>query len=369
MPNIVEGEEKLATTARTNAQDLSASRGLARWLTSNRVSFAFTSYQTGQLFLVGAQADGSVSLNQQYFQRAMGVAWRPGRLYLASQFQLWRLENILRPGEVANGAFDALLVPRNAQTLGDIDAHEISVDEAGRVIIVNTSYSCLATTDIKHSFRPIWKPAFISRLAAEDRCHLNGVALGPAGEPRYVTAISRSDIVNGWRERRSEGGVIIDVGDDRVVTDKLSMPHSPRLAGDDLYVLDSGRGFLCRVDRDSGERTEIAFCPGFLRGLAIHNGHALVTVSKPREGSFAGLALQDELKSRDAEPWCGVLVIDLASGDIVEWLRFNSFINELFDVTVMPGVRCPMAIGPASAEIQQTISFDPAVTPLAPATE
>lgn len=359
----------MASTAPTNPLDLTASRGLARWLASNRVSFAFTSYQTGQLFLVGAHADGTVSVNQQYFQRAMGLAWRPGRLYLASQFQIWRLENILRPGEVANRAFDALLVPRNAQTTGDIDVHEIGVDEAGRVILVSTSYSCLATVDVRHSFRPIWKPPFISKLAAEDRCHLNGIALGPKGEPRFVTAVSCSDVVNGWREWRADGGVVIDVSDGRVVGGGLSMPHSPRLADGNLYVLDSGRGFLCRVDPGSGERSDIAFCPGFLRGLAIHNGHALVTVSKPREGSFAGLALEDELKARDAEPWCGVLVIDLASGDIVEWLRFHSFINELFDVTALPGVRCPMAIGPAGAEIQQTISFDPIVAPLVPASE
>ena len=354
----------MATTASASPLDVAASRGLARWLSSNRLSFAFTSYQTGQLFLVGAQPGGTISINQQYFQRAMGLAYRPGRLYLASQFQLWRLENILRPGETANQSFDALFVPRNAQTLGDIDVHEIAADEAGRVVFVNTSYSCLASPDVRHSFRPVWQPEFITRLANEDRCHLNGLAAGPGGEPRFVTAVSRSDIVNGWRERRADGGVIIDVGDQRIVTQGLSMPHSPRLYEGALYVLDSGRGFLAQVDIDSGERRDIAFCPGFLRGLAIHNGHALVTVSKPREGSFAGLLIDDELKSRDAEAWCGVLVIDLATGDIVEWLRFNSFIDELFDIVAMPGVACPMALGPAGAEIQQTISFDPTIAPL-----
>ena len=353
----------MATTAPTSPLDVAASRGLARWLSSNRLSFAFTSYQTGQLFLVGAQPGGAISINQQYFQRAMGLAYRPGRLYLASQFQLWRLENILRPGESANQAFDALFVPRNAQTLGDIDVHEIAADDAGRVLFVNTSYSCLASPDVRHSFRPVWKPEFITRLANEDRCHLNGLAAGPDGAPRFVTAVSRSDIVNGWRERRADGGVIIDVGDHRIVTQGLSMPHSPRLYEGALYVLDSGRGFLAQVDIDSGERRDIAFCPGFLRGLAIHNGHALVTVSKPREGSFAGLPIDNELKSRDAEAWCGVLVIDLATGDIVEWVRFNSFIDELFDIVAMPGVACPMALGPAGAESQQTISFDPAIAP------
>src|SRR5688500_3139105 len=134
----------------------------------------------------------------------MGLAYRSGRLYLASQFQLWRLENILRPGETANQHFDALFVPRNAQTLGDIDVHEIAADDSGRVVFVNTSYSCLATPDVRHSFRPVWKPQFVTRLANEDRCHLNGLATEPDGAPAYVSAVSRSDIVNGWRERRAD---------------------------------------------------------------------------------------------------------------------------------------------------------------------
>jgi uncharacterized protein (TIGR03032 family) len=361
-----EGRSEAIATPPGGGGNVTASRGLARWMLSNRTSFAFTSYQTGQLFLVGVQADGAVSLNQQYFNRAMGLAWKPGRLYLATQFQLWRLENMLRPGEIANQVFDLALGPRNAQTTGDLDMHEVGVDEAGRVIFVNTSYSCLATLDLRHSFRPVWKPPFVSRLAAEDRCHLNGMALGPKGEPRYATAVSRSDVVNGWRARRAEGGVLVNVTNDRIVTDQLSMPHSPRIHGDHVLLLDSGRGYIVRVDPRTGEREDIAFCPGFLRGLSIHNDHAFVTVSKPREGTFSGLALESELGVRDGEAWCGVLVVNLATGDIVEWLRFESRINELFDVVAMPNVRCPMALGPASAEIQHAISFDPAIAPLSP---
>lgn len=337
--------------------NISVSRGLAGWLAARRTSLAFTSYQTGQLFLVGLHPNGTVSFNQQNFSRAMGVCWRPGRLYLGSLCQLWRLENILRPGEVGNGAFDAVLVPRNGQTTGDVDIHEVGVDGDGRVIFVNTKYSCLATLDLTHSFKPVWKPHFISKLAPEDRCHLNGLAMQD-GQPRYVSAVSRSDVIAGWRERRHEGGVLIDVRTDRIVTDQLSMPHSPRLVGDRLYVLDSGRGRIVRIEPATGEKTDIAFCPGFLRGMAIVDGHAVVTVSKPRNGSFAGLLLDGELKTRDAEPWCGVLIVNLASGDIVEWIRLEGHITEMFDVAAMEGVTCPMAVGPNTAEMQNTISFD-----------
>jgi uncharacterized protein (TIGR03032 family) len=370
---LIETSEAAAPAGRANAPgaepkitapgatQISVSRGLSGWLRSNAGSLAFTSYQTGQLFLVGNHPNGTISFNQQNFSRAMGVCWKPGRLYLGSLFQLWRLENTLKPGERANGAFDVLLMPRNAQTVGDVDIHEVGVDAEGRMIFVNTRYSCLCTVDLTHSFRPIWKPPFISKLAAEDRCHLNGLAMHE-GRPKYVTAVSRSDVLTGWRERRHEGGVLIDVETDRIVTDQLSMPHSPRVVGDQVYALDSGRGQIIRIDPKTGAKTDIAFAPGFLRGMAIHNGHAVVTVSKPRDGTFKHLSLDGELASRDAEAWCGVLVVNLASGDIVEWIKLEGHITELFDVTVMPGVTCPMSVGPGTAEIQSTISFDPLET-------
>lgn len=335
---------------------LSVSGGMADWLLSNKAGLAFTSYQTGQLFLVGVTPEGRLSFNQQNFQRAMGVSYQPGRLYLGSRFQIWRLENMLQPGQLGNNRFDMVLVPRNAQTVGDVDVHEVGILEGGHVVFVNTKYNCLAQLDLVHSFKPIWKPPFISKIVGEDRCHLNGLAMD-AGKPRFVTAVSCSDTANGWRERRDEGGVLIEVETGRIVTDRLSMPHSPRVHGGQVYALDSGRGQLIRIDPDSGARTDIAFCPGFLRGLSIHNGHAMVTISKPRDGSFSGLALDGELEKRDSDPWCGVLMVDLEKGDIVEWIRLDGHIVELFDVAAMPGVRCPMSIGPDTVEIRNTHSF------------
>ncbi len=340
------------------ATQITVSRGLGGWLRANRLGVAFTSYQTGQLFLLGVLPNGSISFNQQNYVRAMGLCHDDGRLFVGSLFQIWRLENMLRRGETGNDAFDRVFVPREARTTGDIDIHEIGVLADGRPIFVNTRYSCLATTDPVHSFRPLWKPAFISKLAGEDRCHLNGLAMAD-GVPRYVTAVSRTDSLAGWRERRVDGGVVIDVADDRVVADQLSMPHSPRIAGNRLYVLDSGRGQLVRIDPATGAREDIAFCPGFLRGLALHDGHALVTISKPRDGSFKGLPLEQELAGRGGEAWCGLLVINLRHGEIVEWVKLDGAIAELFDVAALPGVTCPMSVGVDTLEIEGTISIAP----------
>ena len=94
--------------------------------------------------------------------------------------------------------------------------------------------------------------------------------------------------------------------------------------------------------------------------MAIHDGHAIVTVSKPRDGTFKGLLLDGEIRTRDAEAWCGVLIVSLSTGDIVEWVRLEGHITEMFDVAAMPGVICPMSVGPATQEIQNTVTFDPA---------
>ena len=35
--------------------------------------------------------------------------------------------------------------------------------------------------------------------------------------PAYVSAVSRSDVADGWRERRRDGGVVIDVASGEIV--------------------------------------------------------------------------------------------------------------------------------------------------------
>lgn len=356
------GEPKIETQ-QAQTTKIECSRGLADWLVMNNVSLAFTSYQTGQLFLIGALPDKRISIHQRNFIRAMGLISQPDRVYVASIEAVWRLENILKRSERYNQHFDRLFVPRNAQITGDLDVHEMAIDKHGRVIFVNTKYSCLATFNLVHSFKPVWKPKFISKLAPEDRCHLNGMAM-VGGTPKYVTAVSQSDLLNGWREQREKGGVLIEIETDRIVTDDLSMPHSPRVANGALWVLDSGRGYIARVDETTGKKENVAFCPGFLRGLTIWNGHAIATVSLPRDGTFKNLELEENIRARGGVPWCGIQIVDLRTGDIVQWIRLDGFIKELFDVGVIPGSRCPMALGIGTPEVQQTISFDPELAPI-----
>jgi uncharacterized protein (TIGR03032 family) len=336
--------------------NISCTRGLPDWLRRHRVSLAFTSYQTGRLYLVGVNDKGQVAFHERFLARAMGLWADHQRLVVSTMFQVWRFENILQQGATGSGP-DRHFVPRVAHTTGDIDIHDVAVMADGRIVFVNTLYSCLATLSPTHSFRVHWQPPFISKLAAEDRCHLNGLAMKD-GAPAYVTATSRSDVVNGWRNRRAEGGCIIDVAQNAIITEKLSMPHSPRWYQNQLWVLNSGTGYLGTVDLDRGAFEPRAFCPGFLRGLAFHNNHAIVGLSLPRNGSFSGLELDNELKRRDADPWCGIQIVDLSSGDIVEWIKLDGGISELFDVAVLPGVAWPVATGFLNEEIHKMTTFE-----------
>ena len=333
------------------------SRGLAGWLASSRISIAITSYQTGRVYLVGSDKNGRVSFFERIFERAMGIVGNAQRIYLGGLYQLWRFENVLRPNEVIHGQFDKCYVPRNAQTIGDLDIHELGICKTGRVVFVNTKYSCIAELSQTHSFKPVWKPNFISKLAPEDRCHLNGLAMVD-GAPKYVTAVCKSDAVDGWRDRRMSGGVVIDMDTDEIVCEGLSMPHSPRWANGKLWVLNAGTGELGWVDMKAKKFVPLCFVPGFARGLSIVGNIAAVGLSKPRNKRFEGLQLDEELTKRDVEPWCGVQIISLTNGDVMHWIRFEGDITEIFDIAFLPNVKNPMMVGLRTPEIRELITFE-----------
>lgn len=345
--------------------EVTGSRHVLGWMHEQRISLAFSTYQTCRLFLLGLHENGRLSAFERLFDRAMGLYATPDRLYMSSRYQLWRLENMLAPGESHNG-YDKLYVPRVGYTTGDLDTHDIvlasaegfeSGPEPG-LVFVNTQFNCLSALSARLNFRPLWKPPFISKWIGEDRCHLNGLALA-GGRPRYVTAVSRSDVVDGWRDKRRDGGVVIDVESNEIVGAGLSMPHSPRFYRDRLWLLNSGTGEFGTIDVDTGAFEPVAFCPGYARGLAFWGRYAVIGLSRPRESTFTGLALDDRLSARDTEARCGLLIIDLESGEVAHWIRLEGVITELYDVQILAGVRNPTALGFKSDEIANRVWMEP----------
>jgi len=334
------------------------SRGLPGWLARQRVSLAFTTYQAGKLFFVGLRPEGTLAVFERTVDRCMGLcASRGGQdLWLGSRYQLWRFANVLRPGGDYQG-HDRLYVPRVGHTTGDLDVHDVAVEADGRAVFVATRFNCLATLDDRDSFRPLWRPPFVSRLVPEDRCHLNGLALH-AGRARFATAVARSDVADGWREHRRDGGVVLDLLRGEVIAEGLSMPHSPRVRGDRLWLHNSGTGQFGSLPLGGGAFAPLASCPGYLRGLDFVAGWAVVGLSRPRHGPvFGGLALDEALAARGQEALCGLCVVDLGSGAIEHWLRIEGLVTELYDVVALPDAVRPMAFGFKSDEIQRQVTL------------
>lgn len=308
------------------------------------ISLLVSTYQSGRLIAV--RADGA-SLNTHFraFPSPMGIAVGPRYLALGTQRHVWEYRN--QP-ELARklppeGKHDACFLPRRSHVTGDIRVHELAFTDSD-LWIVNTRFSCLSVLDEDHSFVPRWRPRFVTALAPEDRCHLNGVAIVD-GRVRYVTALGESDTPQGWRERKADGGCLIDVESGETVIRGLSMPHSPRWHAGRLWVLESGKGEVGYLDPADGKVTTIARLPGFTRGLAFAGPYAFVGLSQVRESNiFGGIPLAERVK----EKLCGVWVLDLRNGKVAGFLRFEGLVQEIFDLQILQNIRYPEIAEPDS---------------------
>lgn len=310
-------------------------------LTQLSASLVVSTYQANKLLVVRALDQGLSTLVRS-FDRPMGLAVDARRMALGTRTSVWHLRNApdIAPQVEPAGLHDACYLPRSSHVTGDIGVHEIAFAD-DELWLVSTRFSCLCTLTPDYSFVPRWRPPFITALAAEDRCHLNGLAVVD-GQPGYVTALGTTDERDGWRQAKASGGCLMDVVSGEFITRGLSMPHSPRWYNEHLWVLESGTGSLKLVDRDTGQQEIVAHLPGFARGLAFHGPFAFIGLSKIRPTSaMDGVPLaerREELKS-------GVAVVDLRSGDTIAMLEFHTAVDEVFDVQLLLGPRIPEVLG------------------------
>jgi uncharacterized protein (TIGR03032 family) len=319
-------------------------------------SLLVSTYQANKLLAVRADGAGLSTLVRT-FDRPMGIAVDGPQLALGTRSQIWLYRDApdIAPRVEPAGKHDACYLPRTAHVTGDVGVHEVAW-VGDELWFVSTRFSCLATLSPDYSFVPRWKPPFISALAAEDRCHLNGLAV-VNGAPQFVTALGTTDVRDGWRADKPHGGCVIDVPSGEFVTRGLSMPHSPRWYDGRLFVLESGTGGVALVDRGTGRRETVTALPGFTRGLARAGPYAFVGLSKIRPTSaMDGVPLA----ARRAELKCGVAAVDLRSGRVLGSLEFQSAVEEIFDVQLLPGVRFPEVVGFQKEDVLHTFVVPPA---------
>ncbi len=299
-------------------------------------SVLVSTYQAGKLVVLRAD-DGAVNTHFRAFQNPMGVACDGGRLAVGTALEIWEFHNVpavarkLAPA----GKHDACFLPRTSHVTGNVQVHEMAW-AGDELWFVNTRFSCLCGRSADFNFVPHWRPRFISALAPEDRCHLNGLGLRD-GRVRYVTALGETDDRGGWRRDKKGGGVLIDVASGEVIARGLSMPHSPRWYAGRLWVLDSGNGGVGVIDEATGRLTTVAELPGFTRGLDFLGRYAFIGLSQVRETAvFSGIAVAER-----PERSCGVWVLDIVRGEVVAYLKFEDAVQEIFAVQVLPGRRYP----------------------------
>src|SRR5580765_3688759 len=303
-----------------------------------QISLIVSTYQAGKAIVV-RNDNGTLNTHFRTFAKPMGIVADQDRLTIGGANTVWEYRNMPSVAKKLEppGKHDACYLPRRIHVTGDIDIHELAWDCNNELWLVNTRFCCRCTRDADHSFYPRWRPPFVSALAPEDRCHLNGLAIVD-GRPKYVTALGETDTLAGWRANKARGGVLIDVDSNKVLLRGLSMPHSPRWYQSKLWLLESGEGSLAQVDLESRTWRTVAQLPGFTRGIDFLGPLAFIGLSQVRESAvFSGIPLVERVRERT----CGVWVVNIETGQTVGFLRFEAGVQEIFAVQVLRGMRFP----------------------------
>jgi uncharacterized protein (TIGR03032 family) len=297
-----------------------------------------STYQAGKLVIL--RPDGAtINTHFRSFNRPMGMAADGERLALGAHIEIAEFRNMPAVARRLHDPpkHDAVFLARRGHITGAIDIHEMAWDKHGELWFVNTLFSCLCTLDAKSSFVPRWRPKFVSHYAPEDRCHLNGLGMRD-GKPRYLTALGDTNTPQGWRANKRDGGLLIDMLTNEVITRGLSMPHSPRWYDGRLWVLESGRGALVTVDPKTGERTDVARVPGFCRGMDFLGPVAFIGLSQLREtNAFTDI----EITEANADRLSGVWAVHIHTGNTIGLLKFTGGVQEIFAVQALHGCLFP----------------------------
>jgi uncharacterized protein (TIGR03032 family) len=302
------------------------------------ISLIVSTYQAGKAIVV-RNDNGALNTHFRTFAKPMGIAADQTRLTIGGANTVWEYRNMPAVAQKLEpaGKHDGCYLPRRIHVTGDIDIHELAWDDKNELWAVNTRFCCLCTFDADHSFSPRWRPPFLSGLAPEDRCHLNGIAMVD-GRPKYVTALGETDTPGGWRANKAKGGILMDIESNEILLRGLSMPHSPRWYQGKLWVLESGEGSLAAVDIERRTWQTVAQVPGFTRGIDFVGPLAFIGLSQVRESAvFSGIPLVQRLRERT----CGVWVVNIETGKTLGFLRFESGVQEIFAVQVLRGIRFP----------------------------
>lgn len=284
----------------------------------------------------------------------MGVALQAKKMAIACLDEIRFFSSEENVQDVLNkdgSNYDEAYAQRATYHTGILDVHDIEFGD-GVIWGVNTLLSCLAVYDINYSFRPKWKPPFIDSLAPEDRCHLNGMAM-LNNIPKYVTALSKTNVEQGWRADKMNSGILMTVPEGEIILEGLAMPHSPRIYNGILYFLESGKGNLIALDMKTN-KSEVLFNFGcFIRGLSFIGNVAVIGKSKIRETSKDF----NDLKVKEGSAHAGLIFFDILNKEIVGGVNYTNSVEEIFEVKVLEDRINPAILTSELESYRQIVTF------------
>ena len=298
-------------------------------------SIAISTYQAGKIIFISAKNQNNLIQLPRNFEKAMGIAQdtQKDKIAIACKDQVIVFKNspdLAKFYPKSPNKYDALYLPRNTFHTGAIDIHDLNFGNSGELYAVNTLFSSIVKIDDEYNFTPYWTPPFIDKIASEDRCHLNGMAM-QNGKPKYATAFNDGNTPQSWREKITNSGIIMDVENNIIISKGLAMPHTPRIFNNDLYVLLSATGELAKINTNDGTYEVIIKIDGFVRGMSLHKDYLFIGLSKLRKSSSTFGKLPFAEKANEA----GIVVVHLPTKNIIGKLTYLTSLDEIYDIHIL----------------------------------
>ncbi|NOZ48414.1 MAG: DUF4915 domain-containing protein, partial [Chlorobi bacterium] len=128
-------------------------------LSQLKCTIALSTYQAGKVvFLSALNADKMIQLPRT-FSNAMGIAVYDNKLAVACKSEVVVLANTpsMAPTyPVQPKTYDALYLPRSIYFTGQLALHDMNWLD-GKLVAINTLFSCISEIDEDYSFKPVWK--------------------------------------------------------------------------------------------------------------------------------------------------------------------------------------------------------------------
>ncbi|MDO4574550.1 MAG: TIGR03032 family protein [Planctomycetia bacterium] len=318
----------------------SSDEGFQQWMFQYGGSIALTLPTSGKVAFLGWDGRQITAFYRQ-FDYPTGMAVHGEQLLITSRQRITLYANNRQLSydydPQTPGVYDSCYLPRASWYVGEVYPRETAFDKQG-MLFVNTRFSCLARPSFKYHFETAWKPEFVSEVVPEDRCHLSGVAIAE-NQAAYVTAFGATNTQEGWKENLLTSGVLINVPANQVVLRGLCMPHSPRWYKGCLWFLNSGAGELWVLSPRTNDVKVVCSLPGYVHGLDFWNDYAIIGVSLPRNGENNGENGRLPFMRKNQKPFCGVVVLNIHSGQIAGIFQFLQGCSEIFDLRLLPKSR------------------------------